>query len=330
MNLFYTSDDNFVPQLGAGICSVCENNQNAQEICFYIGSLGITNDHQLELIQLAHRYGRRVVFLEIGNLRELIGFDFDTSGWNPIVLARLAVDRLLPQSVERVIYLDGDTIVRGSLKELWETDLEGCAIGASMEPTANRKRRVALGLAELPYFNAGVLLIDLKRWREEGTGARILGFYQAKQGQLFANDQDAINGALAGEIYVLSPKYNYFNIYWYYPYRVLCKLAAPAPYLSRAELKDAQRQPTIIHYLGEDRPWRRGNTHRYSADYQHYLSLTPWADTPMEEGWQTYFVCYKLFLTLLKPLPMLRYHIIDSLIPLFLRYRKRQRLKEKK
>lgn len=329
MVFFYTSDNNFAPQLGAAICSVCENNRAADSICFYIGSLGISEENQTLLADLTRKYHREIHFIELGDIRSLIGFSFDTSGWNPIVLARLVVDKLLPESVERVIYLDGDTIVRGDLSDMWNTDLKGCIIGASVEPTVNRARKESLGLKGQHYINAGVLLIDLARWRKEKAGEQILSFYAAHEGKLFANDQDAINGALAGKIYTLSPTYNFYNIFWYYPYRVLCKLEAPAECFPKDVIDDALKNPAIIHYLGEDRPWRRGNTHRYTADYQHYLSLTPWKDTPMEEGWQTYFFCYKLFLTVLKPFPMLRYHIIDALIPAFMRYRKRQRLKEK-
>lgn len=326
MNLFYTSDDHFVPQIGAAICSVCENNRGMDEIHFYIGALHITEEHQAQLAALAEGYQRRISFLPIDNLQQRLGFSFDTLGWNEVVVARLLIDQLFPENVDRVLYLDGDTIVRAGLTELWNTDLKGCVIGASIEPTVNRKRRDALGLHALPYFNSGMLLIDLKAWRERQTGKRILDFYRSRGGNLFAPDQDAINGALAGEIHVLSPKYNFYNIFWYYPYRTLAKLQAPAEYISLEVFQDAVDHPAIIHYLGEDRPWRQGNTHKYAPDYQHYLSLTPWADIPMETGWETYFRCYKLFLTLLKPFPLLRYKIIDTLIPLFMSYRKRQRL----
>ena len=330
MNIFYTSDDNFVPQLGAGICSVCENNREMAEITFYIGALRITPEHQAALEALGGRYGRSVVCLPLDDLRQSLGFDFDTLGWSEIVLARLLADRLLPESVERVLYLDGDTIVRENLAPLWATDMGGCPIAASIEPTVNRARRASLGLEALPYFNSGVLLMDLKRWREEQTGQKILTFYRDRGANLFAPDQDAINGALAGHICVLSPKYNFYNIFWYYPYRVLCKLEAPAPYLPEDVFREAVAHPAIIHYLGEDRPWRHGNTHKYAADYQRYLALTPWKDAPMEGGWERYFFCYKAFLTVLKPFPMLRYKIIDALIPAFMRRRKRQRLKGQK
>lgn len=321
LNIFYTADNNFVPQIAAGICSVCENNVSAEMIHIYVGSLNISDKNKEKLTTLIHHYNRQITFVEINNLREKIGFDFDTSGWNNVVLARLLVDQLLPTNVDKVLYLDGDTIVRGSLKELWNTDMHDCVIGASIEPTVNKSRKRELGLLDKHYFNAGVLLINLKLWRNEKTGEKILKYYEEKKGRLFANDQDAINGSLAGKIYIISPKYNFYNIFWYYPYRTLKKLEEPALYISEKIYNEAKDSPVIIHYLGEERPWRKGNTHKYSNDYHLYLSKTDWKNTPMESGWEIYFIFFKIFHTVLSPFPMLKYKIIDFLIPVFMKHR---------
>lgn len=329
MNIFYTTDNKFVPQVAASICSVFENNKEMSAISIYVASMGVTPENQEKLRLFAEQYGRDVHFVEIQDLSSYIDFAFDTSGWNSIVLARLVLDKLLPENIDRVLYLDGDTIVRDSLTNLWNTDMEKCVIGASIEPTTSVARRESLSMGEHPYFNAGVLLIDLKKWREQKIGQQILEYYRQKEGKLFANDQDAINGSLAGEIYVLSPRYNYCNTFDFYPYRTLKKLTSPAPYISEQEYNDTKAQPAIIHYLGEERPWRAGNTHKYAADFKHYLALTPWADMPMEEGWGTYFKCFKVFNTATRPFPMLRYKIIDSLIPAFMRRRAKQLKKQK-
>ena len=89
-------------------------------------------------------------------------------------------------------------------------------------------------MEKIPYINAGVLLIDLKKWRAEQTGRRILEYYREHDGNLFANDQDAINGCLKGEICYLPPRYNFYNIYWFYSYQVLKKLMGEAWYYDEA------------------------------------------------------------------------------------------------
>lgn len=321
MNIIYTLNDKFVPQVAAGICSVCENNKDIDEITFYIISKEITETNKSKLSDFVKKYNRNIKIIELGDIKQYIDFEFDTTGWNSIVLARLVLDKLLPDNVDKVLYLDGDTIVRNNLKELWNTNIENYVIAASIEPTVDKTRKNNLGLEKFPYYNAGVLLINLKKWREEKAGKKILDYYKANNGKLFANDQDAINGTYAGKIYTLSPKYNFYNIFYQYSYRFLSKLMKPVEYISKEEFGKSVENPCIIHYLGEERPWRLGNHHKYKKDYIKYLNMTPWNDAGYEEGWQLYFICWYIFNFITKPFPQMRYKIINSLIPAFMKIR---------
>ena len=213
MNIVYTVDNKFVPQLATGICSICENNKE-EDVCFYVVSKGITDDNKDALTRYVEKYGKKICIIELSNVKDYIDFDFDTSSWNDIVLARLFFDRLLPNDVDKIIYLDGDTMVRGSLHDLWSIDLSNYVIGAAVEPTANSERKKAISL-ELtkPYYNAGVLLINMEKWKEMNAGKIVLNFYKEHQGRLFANDQCAINGALKDYILQIPISYNFCNSY---------------------------------------------------------------------------------------------------------------------
>ena len=256
--------------------------------------------------------------------RIIFDFSFDTTGWNPVVLLRLLLDKLIPSNVDKLIYLDGDTIVRGCLDDLWETNINNKVFGMSIEPTIDKSRYKQLSIEGFPYYNAGVLLINLKRFREINAGKTIIDYYRSNDGRLFANDQDAINASMKNEILTISCKYNYYNIFDQYPYGFLKKQMAPVKYLDKETFEEAKKNPIIIHYLGEERPWRKGNTHKYRKDYKKYLDKTYWKDTPDENGWQLYFICWKVFNTVTKPFPSLRLHIINSLIPTFISYRSKK------
>lgn len=329
MNIFYAVDDKYVPQLGAAICSVCENNKSIDSIHIYVGTKEVTSENQLLITKLVEGYDRQITIIQIDNIKEQIGFEFNTTAWNEVTLVRLLLDKILPENVGRLLYLDADTIVLGSLQDLWDTDMQGKAIGASIEPTANHQRKKRLGLDGEPYYNAGVLLIDMERWRKDNIRTRIFEYYKTHEDIILAPDQDSINGALAGEIFSISPRYNYFNVFWYYPYKTLVKIYKPACWpFSEEQHQSVATDPCIIHYLGEDRPWRKGNTHRYSGQYQQYLSMTPWKDTPLKEGWSVYFKFYGAYWRVLKSFPMLQYRVMDKLIPLVLKYREKKRIKE--
>lgn len=324
MNIVYTTNEAFVAKVAAGICSVFENNKDMSEIRIFIIGQELSEDSKIKFNTIAEKYKRIITIVPLEKLERYLDFEFDTGGWNPIVLARLLLDCLLPEEIDRVLYLDGDTINIASLKEVWETNLNGNVIGACIEATVNKKQRIYLGMEHIPYVNAGVLLIDLNKWRQERTGELILEFYKSNKGKLFANDQDAINGALKDDIYYLSPRYNFYNIYWFYPYKLLKKLMGNTFYYSQEVVEQAIQSPAIIHYLGEERPWRNGNKHKYRDEYLKYLNKTPWKNEKMEEGWKTYYTCWGIFNFLIRPFPMIRYKIINGLIPVFMKWRKKK------
>lgn len=320
MNIVYTFNDKFVPQVAASICSICENNRSEQ-ITFYLIVDDLTKDNQHKLTDFIKSYNQELEIIQIGDIREHFDFNFDTTGWNPVIVTRLLLDRFLPKKVKKVLYLDGDTIVRDNLSDLYNINMHGAVIGAGIEPTVNQKHKDTLLDTKSFYYNSGVLLIDLRKWRSEHISKKLTDYYRAHGGKLLAPDQDAINGTLEGKIYTLPPKYNFFNIYNQYTYNFIRKLVSPIEYFSKSEYNESLQNPVIIHYLGEERPWRAGSTHKYRSDYKKYLALTPWKDTPDDSGWRIYFACWSVFNVITKPFPALRYKIITSLIPLFLKLR---------
>lgn len=213
MNVVYASNDRYARHLAVSMVSLFEKNQNVGRIVVYVISMGITVKSRGLLRALAGKYGRDLHFIELDRIREQFDFSVDTHGFDISTMGRLFVGRLLPDKVRRVLYLDCDTVVVQSLGALWNTDLQGKVLGAVMEPTIYQKAKREVGLGDKDaYVNAGVLLMDLKQWREFRAEERILDLYRKKGGHLFACDQDLINGVLKGQIYFLPPRYNFFPI----------------------------------------------------------------------------------------------------------------------
>ncbi|MEA4888178.1 MAG: glycosyltransferase family 8 protein [Clostridiaceae bacterium] len=314
MNILYTSSDRFVPQIAAGICSLCENNGEAVDLTIYIFSYGITPSHKDLLTDLGIRYNRFVKIYEINRPRRDSQGPLYPANLNPLLMARLTLDKYLPDSVERVIYLHPDVIVRKSLASLWDTDLGASVIAGCLDPTVDQHKRASLDMEGIPYINDGVLLINLKQWRQTKTGERIIGYYISQNGRLFANEQDAVNGVLKGELCYLSPEFNYCNIYDLYPYELLCRLMAPMKYMNRRAYEQAVADPAVIHYWGIEKPWRQGNRHPYRQEYQDYLAMTPFAGMKKEKGWKLRLFVYYFFIALTKPFPIIRYKLVASIL----------------
>ena len=329
MDYLYASDENYLRHAAASMVSLCEHQPAGAQVHIHLLDTGAKPESIAQLKALVAGYGRELTVWPLGDLRHWFDFEIFAGGFTVSAMGRLLAGRVLPEEVHRVLYLDCDTIVLDDLSPLETLDMQGCPVGMVQEPTVSHKRLPVLGLPETSrYCNSGVLLMDLDRWRAEETEKAIFDYYRAKGAQLIAPDQDALNGALPGHIYILPPRYNFGSVQIYYGYAAQKKMCAPAPfYAAKADYEAAAFPPAIVHFLGEERPWRAGNRHPYRKAYEEALAKTPWKNAPQEQGWQTYFRCFGLFNAVTKPFPLLRWRIINSLIPAFMRMREKKRVK---
>jgi lipopolysaccharide biosynthesis glycosyltransferase len=153
--------------------------------------------------------------------------------------ARLAMGELLPRTVHRAIYLDCDVICTGPLRPLWEIG-EVVPILAAVLDRAGEGWKAQLGLpAEAPYFNSGVLVVNLDAWRNGDLGRLLTEWIAANPAKASLADQDAINACLSGEITPLPDCWN-------------LQIGKDSGPLSPERLNDA----VLLHYTGEHKPWR--------------------------------------------------------------------------
>ena len=89
MNILFTLNDAFVPQVATCMCSIFENNQSVEDIAIYLVGEKISEKNKEKLAEFTQNYDHTIHFIELNDLTEYIDFDFDTNGWSSIVLARL-------------------------------------------------------------------------------------------------------------------------------------------------------------------------------------------------------------------------------------------------
>ena len=183
---------------------------------------------------------------------------------------RLWVEEFFPPEVERVLYLDGDIVVVGDISPLWKVDLCGALLGTVDIPGSQR----GVGHLGLPpedgYFNAGVLLIDLKQWRETRAIDAVLGYVDAYPERMARDvDQEALNACFHARKKRLDYKWNVvWSFYW-------DPLALP---LAREEVREVCRDARIIHFNNTPKPWSYLCYHPRRAEYKKYLKMTEWHD----------------------------------------------------
>jgi lipopolysaccharide biosynthesis glycosyltransferase len=183
----------------------------------------------------------------------------------------LAIDTL-PPDIEKILYLDCDVVVAAALDDLWETDISSHMLAAVPEPfVAGRPQ--ALGLPEgAIYVNSGVLLFNVRRWRERRLTAHIVAYAEREGSNLVFFDQDAINALLHAEILSLPLRWN-CQARMFPANRSLSKQ-------QRASFAAATVDPAIIHYTTAQKPWMFTAVMPKRALYWHYLAMTAWRNAP--------------------------------------------------
>lgn len=304
MNFVYITDDNYVIHCGISILSLLENNKGIDDICIYILNNGISDENQKRLSDVCERYGRRLYFIDASDYSERVGFEFNTTGFNSIVLARLFLAEFLPDEIKKIVYLDCDIIVSGDVSGLHEYDLSGKYIAAVPELYMPERNKRELGMQKgETYFNAGMLLINLEMWRREKLARKFMEFYRLREGMLPYNDQDIINYCCKGYVLPLPQKYNMSPNLPFFPRWFMVRLQPGYKTSTVKEYRDMIDNPCIVHYLGDERPWINGNKNYYRGLYEKYKSMTVWADAPLVKGREWYMFCYHLLniLTIICP-----------------------------
>lgn len=293
MNIIYASNNAYAQYLGISMLSLFDNNQDLEEIGVYVLSENIDDTNTKYLRDIADKYKRQLYFIDIAEYKKKISFDFDTSGYNPITLSRLFLCEYIPQTVDRILYLDCDIIVSGSIMELETIPFGNNLVAAVPELHMPPEKKAIVGIQRHEcYYNAGVLLANLALWRKESIETTFMDYYREMNGCLLYNDQDIINHCCKGRIVTLSHTYNLSPNIFYFP-RYFVKTLQPFYKTEpKEEYYSILKAPAIIHYMGDERPWIEGNHNKYRKYYEYYWKMSPWKDVPQIPGQKLYMWCY--------------------------------------
>lgn len=254
------TDHRYIMPVGVMIHSVCKNNRD-QDVRFHIiVDESVTEDDRNDLQDVAGRDA--VLFYEA---------DSQVFRSMPVILHishatyyRLLIPQILPEDIHKVLYLDCDIIVRHSLLPLWETDMDGYALAAVIDnldiekETYNRLKYPP----HLGYFNAGVLLLNLKYWRANNIQGEIQSYMKDHAEDILFSDQDILNYVLRERKILLPIEYNFQTAYLY-------------DYWNEKEVLEARKDPVILHYT-TGKPWNEGSGHPYRSTFFRYQDETKW------------------------------------------------------
>jgi O-methyltransferase len=196
-----------------------------------------------------------------------------------VVWLRFLLPTLLSE-VDRVVYLDADTLVVDDLAPLFATDLGGRPIGAVANLVAPSQWRRITGLGILDpadVCNSGVLLMDLAALRRLPLPELVEDTVRALGDRLTWPDQDVLNVLFAGSWTPLHPRYNLQTSCYEW-------LDLAVAVHGEDVVRAAHAQPAVVHFEGPAvcKPWSALCTHPLRAQYLEVLRRTPWPDAATE------------------------------------------------
>lgn len=254
--------------------SIGEN--NGQDVSYYVmTNAEFSDDSRASLTRVAKKYGNTIYFYTITDeMTKALPFGRDNQPVHVSIATyyRLFITELLPVDVHKILYLDGDMIVRHNLSGFWNTDLDGYAVGVVHdcdEDTQTEGNRLPYPM-ETGYFNAGMLLINLDYWRDNNCFKTFMDFIESNQDKIIFHDQDVLNATLWDKRKWLSVTYNFQSSFIYLPEYI-------ADYTRiQSDIDNSKHDPSIIHYVSSSKPWNITCFFGYRGTWRHYWKKTEW------------------------------------------------------
>lgn len=266
ISILVTLDQNYLPQLHVLLTSLRLNNPG-DPMELYLLHSGIPDHALLPTQRLCDAYGYPFHPIPVD---DALFENAPVSRQYPKEMYyRLLSARLLPNTLDRTLYLDPDILVINPIRPLWETELRGCLFAAAAHTgkaeLASGVNRVRLG-SESDYYNSGVLLMDLAAGRREIHPEEIFRQVAEHGKELLLPDQDLLNALYGERILPLEDALWNYDARNYNSYLFLSG--------GTYDLRWVMEHTAILHFCGKAKPWKPGYVYRFGVLYQHYAQLT--------------------------------------------------------
>ena len=262
INIAYTPDDNYINLTIVSMQSVIENNKDC-DIEFIIGYSKLSNHSLSKLKWMESNKNCSIRFVKIDEA------DFQgmtVSCWVTIqAWFRIKIPELCPD-LDKILYLDCDTLINDSIINLWNIDLKNNYLAAVKDIINVDKHIKRLKMEDNYYFNSGVLLLNCVKFREDDVFHKIKDITKSNLYDILYCDQDTLNIIADSKKIDLEKKYNYMELWNNNGY---------FEYFDEEEKEyiKARNNPVIIHMVGT-KPTHKACKHSYLDSWWKYAKET--------------------------------------------------------
>jgi lipopolysaccharide biosynthesis glycosyltransferase len=291
INIVSASDDGYAMPLAVTIRSILDHLAADRRLNLFVLDGGLSDTTKQRLLKSWRDPRLKVDWIPAD--MSLVGDLFISYQVNVVTYLRILMARLLPAHVHRAIYIDADTLVRRDLGQLWDEEQGPHAVLAVQDIAAPfidaeaslprfeecRQHLCAftpimnyrdLGLSpNAPYFNGGLLVVNIDQWRRERYAEQMLDVLRTHRQHILWWDQYALNVVLSGRWRAVDPRWNQnAHIYAFPSWR-------NSP-LDRETYFELRRAPWIVHFCSPSKPWQYFCPHPFTRAFYRCLAHTDW------------------------------------------------------
>ncbi|HEY8395533.1 MAG TPA: glycosyltransferase family 8 protein [Bacilli bacterium] len=248
MNILVTLNRNYLPQLEVLLHSLLLTNANVN-FDLYVISKDLT---EKDLEKLKGRINNEAISYHLLYFDDALLSGAPTSSRYPLeIYYRLFAAKVLPEEIEKILYLDPDIVVINSLEELYQTDFEDAYfVGATHVRKLLRKfNKIRVNAKKnAHYLNTGVLLMNIKKLREEQNVQEVYDFIAKYKFLLTLPDQDIIFGLYGDKVKLVD----------YMKYNLSDRILTRERFIKKRkfDVDWVRENSVIIHYCGRNKPWK--------------------------------------------------------------------------
>lgn len=271
ISIVVASDNHYAILIGALLKSIDLNHKTGEHIDFHIIDDGISAKSKSKIQAIADPDRITLKWIKSKDaVPSNIVIPVDNSAFPLTAYMRVFSPYVVAPDVDKILYLDVDTIVNDDISKLWYTSIGDYTIGAAQDSgktvdcawggIPNYKE---LGLtADTKYFNSGVLIINPKKWIAEDTSNQVISALSKYKEHVRLADQYGLNVVMANRWFQLDPKWNWFAF-------------------------QEDENPSIVHFLDIKPIFKSYNSNQiYKDQFFKYLALTPWKNFKPIGGYQ--------------------------------------------
>lgn len=277
----YSSSDYYARETGISLLGFLDNNPDYEPEEIFILDYGILPPNKNRLNQIVEAYDKRIVYLPAQSILMKIQEDYNLSDFRGSLAtySRAFIDKIMPGYVERLLYIDSDTVVVGSVSELKDFDMGDAVMAGCVSELFTEQ--LTKGIFKLYsgnswYITCGIVLFDLNNWRRLNCFEKITAILKIKK-RFPCADQTLINNALPQSSLKRFPRKFNYSFHTYHPKQEPFWMSIGGVNTNN-EINEAIENPVIVHYPGSpvNRPWYEGCQSRRANEYYRYKSQSPW------------------------------------------------------